>query len=75
MDTAAISLNQLESHLWESANILRRRVISFVVILFGAGVGAQAQEAPILYYPLNEGQGKVAADNSGHKLDGVVSAA
>src|ERR1035437_3437324 len=48
---------------------------SMVVILIGAGVGARAQEAPILYYPLDEGQGKVAADTSGNKLDGVVSAA
>ena len=49
--------------------------LSFVVILIGAGVGARAQEAPILHYPLDEGQGKVAADTSGNKLDGVVSAA
>ena len=28
----------------------------------------------MLYYPLDEGQGNVAADASGNKLDGVVSA-
>ena len=50
-------------------------LISIVVILIGAAVGARAQEAPILHYPLDEGQGKVAADTSGNKLDGVVSAA
>jgi hypothetical protein len=50
-------------------------LISIVVILIGAGVGARAQEAPILYYPLDEGQGKVVADTSGNQLDGVVSAA
>jgi hypothetical protein len=50
-------------------------LISMVVILIGAGVGARAQEAPILYYRLDEGQGKVVADTSGNKLDGVVSAA
>ena len=49
--------------------------ISMVVILIGAGVGARAQEVPILHYPLDEGQGKVAVDTSGNKLDGVVSAA
>jgi hypothetical protein len=46
-----------------------------VVILIGAGLGARAQEAPILHYSLDEGQGKVAADTSGNQLDGVVSAA
>ena len=50
------------------------RLILFVVILLGAGVGVWAQEAPILYYPLDEGRGQVAADTSGNKLDGVVSA-
>src|ERR1035437_3859687 len=49
--------------------------ISIIVILIGARVGARAQEAPILYYPLDEGQGRVAADTSGNKLEGVVSAA
>jgi hypothetical protein len=48
--------------------------LSIVVILLGAGIGALAQEAPMLYYPLDEGRGKVAADASGNKLDGVVSA-
>ena len=28
----------------------------------------------MLYYPLDEGRGNVAADASGNKLDGVVSA-
>jgi hypothetical protein len=50
-------------------------LISFVVILFGTVLGAQAQEASLLYYPLDEGKGKVAADASGNKLDGVVSTA
>ena len=48
--------------------------LSFVVILLGTGIGALAQEAPMLYYPLDEGRGNVAADASGNKLDGVVSA-
>jgi hypothetical protein len=50
------------------------RLISFVVLLLG-GAGAQAQEGPMLYYPLDDGQGQVASDHSGNKLDGVVSAA
>jgi hypothetical protein len=48
--------------------------LSFLVILLGTGIGALAQGVPVLYYPLDEGRGKVAADASGNKLDGVVSA-
>ena len=48
--------------------------LSLVVILLGTGIGTLAQEAPMLYYPLDEGRGRVAADASGNKLDGVVDA-
>ena len=48
--------------------------LSLVVILLGTEIGALAQDAPMLYYPLDEGRGRVAADASGNKLDGVVSA-
>lgn len=48
--------------------------IPIVVILIGTGGGAGAQEGLVLHYHLDEGQGKVAADTSGNKLDGVVSA-
>jgi hypothetical protein len=39
--------------------------LSLVVILLGTGIGTLAQEAPMLYYPLEEGRGRVAADASG----------
>ncbi len=48
--------------------------LSFALILLGSGIGALAQVAPLLYYPLDEGRGKVAVDASGNKLDGVISA-
>ena len=47
--------------------------LSLVVVLLGTGIGTLAQEAPMLYYPLDEGRGRVAADASGNKLDGVVT--
>src|ERR1035437_8336428 len=50
-------------------------LISMVVILIGAGLGARAQEAPILHCSREGGRGQVAADPSGNPLGGVVSAA
>ena len=50
-------------------------LISVLVILTGADFAAAAQEGLLLYYPLDEGQGKVAVDASGNRLDGIVSAA
>ncbi len=51
------------------------RLILSLLVLFGAGACAHAQEGLLLHYSFDEGQGTATADKSGSGLNGVVSAA
>ena len=47
--------------------------LSLVVILLGTGIGTLAQDAPMLYYPLDELDGVVSADWTDSPLGKALS--
>lgn len=55
--------------------MFHHRLVVLLLVLVAGSVFAQSQEGLLLHYNCDEGQGKVVADSSSSKLDGVATTA